>query len=54
MPLHEQTHSIKKIAGRRLEHLCMNFEKVSEAVGKLTESDDICLIRLHDEQLVQT
>ena len=30
----------------------MNFEKVSEAVGKLTESDDICLICLHDEQLV--
>ena len=30
----------------------MNFEKVSEAVQKLTESDDICLMRLHDEQLV--
>ena len=30
----------------------MNFEKVSEAVGKLTESDDICLIRFYDEQLV--
>ena len=30
----------------------MNFEKVSEGVRKLTESDDICLIRLHDEQLV--
>lgn len=53
MPLHEQTHSIKKIAGRRLEHLCTNFERVSEAVGKLTESDDICLKRLHDEQLAK-
>ena len=30
----------------------MNFEKVSEAVGKLTESDDSCLIRLYDEHLV--
>ena len=27
------THSMEKIAGRRLEHLCTNFEKVSEAVG---------------------
>ena len=47
------THSIKKITGRKLEHLCTNFERISEAVGKLTESDDICLILLHDEQLAK-
>ena len=43
--------SVTKTAGRRLEHLCKSFTKVSDAVGKLTETDDVCLILLHDEQL---
>ena len=43
--------SVTKTAGRRLEHLCKSFTKVSDAVGKLTEIDDVCLIHLHDEQL---
>ena len=45
------TLSVTKTAGRRLEHLCKSFTKISDAVGKLTETDDVCLIRLHDEQL---
>ena len=43
--------SVTKTAGRRLKHLCKSFTKVSDAVGKLTETDDVCLIHLHDEQL---
>ena len=31
--------------------MCKSFTKVSDAVGKLTETDDVCLIHLHDEQL---
>ena len=42
---------VTKTSWRRLEHLCKSFTKVSDAVGKLTETDDVCLIRLHDEQL---
>ena len=41
-----------KTAGRRLDHLHKSFEIVTEAVSKLSEADDICLIRLYDEQLV--
>ena len=41
-----------KTAGRRLDHLHKSFEIVTEAVSKLSEADDICLIRLCDEQLV--
>ena len=28
-----------------------SFTKVSNAVGELAETDDVCMIRLHDEQL---
>ena len=31
--------------------MCKSFTKVSDAVGKLTETDDACLICLHNEQL---
>ena len=40
------------MAGRRLDHLHKSFEIVTEAVSKLSEADDICLIRLYDEQFV--
>ena len=45
------TSSVMKTAGRRLEHLYKSFTKVGDAIGKLTETDDVCLIHLHDEQL---
>ena len=41
-----------KTAGRRLDHLHKSFEIVTEAVSKLSEADDICLIRLYDEQFI--
>ena len=31
--------------------MCKSLTKVSDAVGELTKTDDVCLIRLHDEQL---
>ena len=40
-----------KTAGRRLEHLDKKVTSVNEAVSKLTSNDDVCLIRLYDEQL---
>ena len=43
--------SVTKTPGRRLQHMCKSFTKVSDAVGELTEIDDVCLIRLHYEQL---
>ena len=36
---------------RRLEHLDKKVTSVNEAVSKLTSDDDVCLIRLYDEQL---
>ena len=30
--------SVTETAGRRLEHLCKSFTKVSDAVGKLTKT----------------
>ena len=51
-PRHKSsTLSITKTAGRKLEHLYKSFTKVSNAVGELAETDDVCMIRLHDEQL---
>ena len=35
-----------------LDNLHKSFEIITEAVSKLSEADDICLIRLYDEQLV--
>ena len=45
------TLSVTKTTGRRLEHLCKSFTKVSDAVGELTELDDVFFIRLHGKQL---
>ena len=42
---------VTKVAGRRLEHLDKKVTTVKEAVSKLTSNDDVCLIRLYDEQL---
>ena len=51
-PRHKSsTLSITTTAWRRLEHLYKSFTKVSNAVGELAETDDVCMIRLHDEQL---
>ena len=51
-PQHKSsTLSITTTAWRRLEHLYKSFTKVSNAVGELAQTDDVCMICLHDEQL---
>ena len=40
-----------KAAGRRWNTWIKKVNSVKEAVSKLTSNDDVCLIRLYDEQL---
>lgn len=43
----------RKVVTRRLNHLKKNLSSAQEDIGNMTDCQDICLVRQHEEQLLE-